>query len=209
MRDIDQNTTPNWAYPVPGIEVKDPNSATNSSPCWTFLRKADLELPSDFSGQAASLRRAYVSLDATAKALASTESDGIYRIDDTTVYVLMDTTTIVRKSIYSIAYFGTYASGKLLAGERIGFPCTATVPTWFTDSPTTCPSPAGIRHLSQPPALLVRIAFCAVGSQTGVGAAIVGWNRLWPRSAYWLSPAHMAVTAGAALVPPLHWQFHP
>ena len=53
----------------------------------------------------------------------------------------MDTSNVVNKSIYSIAYFGTYASGKLLAGERMGFPCTATVPTWFTDSPTTCPIP--------------------------------------------------------------------
>ena len=55
--------------------------------------------------------------------------------------MLMDTPTDVNKSIYTIAYFGTYASGKLLAGERMGFPCTATVPTWFTDSPTTCPIP--------------------------------------------------------------------
>lgn len=26
-----------------------------------------------------------------------------------------------------------------MAGERYGYPCTATVPTWFTDAPSVCP----------------------------------------------------------------------
>ena len=66
---------------------------------------------------------------------------GIYRIDDNVVYTLMDNTNMPGKAIYSIAYWGTYASGKLLAGEMLGYTCTATVPVWFTDSPTVCPDP--------------------------------------------------------------------
>ena len=87
----------------------------------------------------------------------------------------MDTTTIPHKSIYSIAYFGTYASGKLLAGERMGFPCTATVPTWFTDSPTTCPIPCWYPAL-KPTTGAANQGTCAVGIQDGLGGAIVDWN---------------------------------
>jgi len=177
LRDIDQNITPvgSYAFTYPGIEVKDPNSAVNASPSLFALYKADLELPSDFSGQAASLRRAYVSLDCPGfKAVGATET-GIYRIDDTTVYELMDTTTIAGKDIYSIAYFGTYASGKLLAGERFGFPCAATVPTWFTDSPTTCPIPCWYPAL-KPTTGAAAQGTCAVNAKDGVGAAITGWN---------------------------------
>ena len=96
-------------------------------------------------------------------------------MDDTTIYVLMDTMTTVTKNIYSIAYFGTYASGKLLAGERMGFPCTATVPTWFTDSPTTCPIPCWYPAL-KPTTGAANQGTCVVGSQTGIGSAIVDWN---------------------------------
>ena len=119
QRDLSQDYTTAWAFA---------NSINVSSPTIATLNNAVLQLPSDFSGQSSSLRRAYISLDAL--------NGGIYRIDDTQLNVLM-----ANKSIYSIAYFGTYASGKLLAGERMGFPCTATVPTWFTDSPTICPIP--------------------------------------------------------------------
>ncbi|MGB8707636.1 MAG: hypothetical protein WCD72_06805, partial [Dehalococcoidia bacterium] len=184
LRDIDQNATLGWAFTTPGIEVKDTTWPAGSSPGFLTLNKATLELPSDFSGQAASLRRAYISLDAmlpystcTSVAKPACDKDGIFRIDDTTVYTLMDTSNISDKSIYSIAYFGTYASGKLLAGERMGFPCTATVPTWFTDSPTTCPIPCWYPALKPttgaacPP----NPACCTVTSKAGVGAAIVHW----------------------------------
>jgi hypothetical protein len=173
LRDIDTNTTSGWAKdtsaPNPGVEVA---AIALTSPTFDELRKADLELPSDFSGQAASLRRAYISLDATASAT------GIFRIDDTTLYTLMATTggTSV-KQIYSIAYFGTYASGKLLAGERYGYPCTATVPTWFTDSPTTCPIPCWYPAL-KPTTGAATLAACAspLGKQEGDGGAVVGWR---------------------------------
>ncbi len=176
LRDIARNTTVNWAFTTtpPGIEVRDPTAPAGASPNLLTLNRADLELPTDFSGQAASLRRAYISLDAwTGAPKVATDRDGIFRIDDTVVYILMDTSQNITKSIYSIAYFGTYASGKLLAGERMGFPCTATVPTWFTDSPTTCPVPCWYPAL-KPTTGAAGVA-CAT-TQTGSGGANVGWR---------------------------------
>jgi hypothetical protein len=177
LRDVAQNTTLDWSFAAtpPGIEVRDPNALAGASPSLFILNRADLELPADFSGQAASLRRAYISLDAWTGGLKlATNRDGIFRIDDTTQYMLMDTWQAPNKSIYSIAYFGTYASGKLLAGERMGFPCTATVPTWFTDSPTTCPIPCWYPAL-KPTTGAANQAACAT-TQTGFGGANVDWR---------------------------------
>jgi len=178
FRDLNANDTLNYAYGAAGVEVKNPASAGGASPNWLQLNAVDLQLPSDFSGQSSSLRRAYISLDAYAlvpvKALGTVE-DGIYRVDDTVVYVLMDTTSTLNKSIYTIAYFGTYASGKLLAGERLGFACTATVPTWFTDSPTTCPIPCWYPAL-KPTTGAANQGACTVGTQLGDGGALVLWN---------------------------------
>ena len=178
LRDVNLNTTESYVYStLPGLGVKLWNqttaSVTSYSPVDTELNNASLQLPSDFSGQSSSLRRAYVALDAYTGA-AKTAQDGIYRVDDTTVYVLMDTTSTIDKSIYSIVYFGTYASGKLLAGERLGFQCTATVPTWFTDSPTTCPIPCWYPALK--PTTGAANIVCAPYGKAGFGAAIVGWN---------------------------------
>jgi len=109
-----------------------------------------LQLPSDYSGQAASLRRVYVCTDAVDRGAADGPPDrGVYRIDDNIIYTLMDNTSTfelqsagkANRRATSIAYWGTYASGKLLVGERLGSVCTATVPVWFTDSPTVCPVP--------------------------------------------------------------------
>jgi hypothetical protein len=176
QRGIDNNTHANWAFnPAKSVEVRDPTWGAGNSPGMGQLNKVDLELPSDFSGQAASLRRAYISLDSYGSGAAKAVSarDGIFRVDDTTVYTLMDTSNVAQKSIYSIAYFGTYASGKLLAGERMGFPCTATVPTWFTDSPTTCPIPCWYPAL-KPTTGAGNPITCTVG-QDRVGAAVAAW----------------------------------
>jgi hypothetical protein len=192
LRDLDANTIVTWALPLPGVEVNG-STTLHLSPGYAGLNKADLELPSDFSGQAASLRRAYISLDTyncgapKATLAAGGGWDGIVRIDDTTVYNLMDTYNNPDKSIYSIAYFGTYASGKLLAGDRMGYPCDATVPTYFTDSPTTCPVPCWYTCLKCPTGAacgagacncptLFATNQCAIGAKTGVGAAQVMWR---------------------------------
>jgi hypothetical protein len=174
LRDLNQSTTLSYVFGSSGVEVRNPASAPGSSPDWSQLNRTDLELPSDFSGQSSSLRRAYISLDAFGSK-SPTSQDGIYRIDDSTTYVLMDTSTTPDKSIYSIAYYGTYASGKLLAGERMGQACTATVPTWFTDSPTTCPIPCWYPAL-KPTTGAGNQGTCNTGSKDGVGAAIVHWN---------------------------------
>ncbi|MHB8086416.1 MAG: hypothetical protein ACYDHZ_11380, partial [Dehalococcoidia bacterium] len=173
-RDINQNYTTGWAFNN-SINVMNVADLPKSSPTIVTLNNAVLQLPSDFSGQSSSLRRAYISLDSfPAFGGPKVTQDGIYRVDDTTIYVLMDTAQSSLKSIYSIAYYGTYASGKLLAGERQGFPCTATVPTWFTDSPTTCPIPCWYPAL-KPTTGAGDQAGCSTG-ENGVGAAIVGWN---------------------------------
>jgi hypothetical protein len=92
---------------------------------------ASLDLPQDFSGQAPGQRRAFISIDSTSV------NSGIFRIDDFVVYWLMTATTL--KRIASISYFGTYSSGKLLAGEVLGETSKAAAMTWFTDAPNTCP----------------------------------------------------------------------
>jgi len=178
FRDLNTNFTLGWAYGDPGIKLYNSTLPLTPGAAAANLNNVSLQLPSDFSGQSSSLRRAYISLDAyraVGLAKSTVAQDGIYRVDDTTVYVLMDTTNTATKSIYTIAYFGTYASGKLLAGERMGFPCTATVPTWFTDSPTTCPIPCWYPAL-KPTTGAANQDSCLVGSQTGYGSALVAWN---------------------------------
>jgi hypothetical protein len=107
---------------------------------------------------------------------------GIYRIDDNIVYTLMDTSTtfataaqnIANRRISSIAYWGTYASGKLLAGEVLGDTCQAAVPTWFTDSPTVCPIPCWY-PAKKPPSGAAGLTDCNSSTQY-YGNAQVAWS---------------------------------
>jgi hypothetical protein len=124
IHDTAANTT-NWATWGP-VEVTSTGSGT--SPKVNQMTTADLELPSDFSGQNPGARRIYVSLDSTA-------NKGIYRLDDTVCHLLMAPST---SRISSIAYHGTYSSGKLLAGSVTGNAGSATAMTWFTNEPVTC-----------------------------------------------------------------------
>ena len=174
FRDINQNTTLNYAYSDPGVEVKDTAATANASPGLGELKISGLQLPQDFQGQSGSLRRAYVSLDADGSKATGTIQDGVFRIDDTHVYTLMDTTATPDKSIYSIAYSGTYAQGKLLVGEHHGVPCTATVPTWFTDSPTSCPIPCWYPAL-KPTTGAANQGACST-AKVGIGTAKVAWD---------------------------------
>lgn len=129
----------NWGTWGP-VEITTAGAGT--SPNVAQVITADLELPANFSGQAPSLRRMYVSID------APTANAGIYRFDDTVGYLLMRTATPLR--ISSIAYYGTYASGKLLAGEVRGNTSTAAVIIWFTDAPITCPDPCWYKAQKAP-----------------------------------------------------------
>lgn len=177
FRDILVNITICWAFSSPGVEVKSPNSPSNDSspgvsPEAATIVNAYIELPSDFNGQHASLRRTYISLNSVGAATKSTTArDGIFRIDDAVAYVLMDSSQIPTRSICSIAFYGTYASGKLLAGEVRGFPCTATVPIWFTDAPLECPIPCWYPSLKPPTGAAAQGA-CA----QAYGNAQVAWS---------------------------------
>jgi len=174
LRDLSNNDIASWVYPTSPEVCNAVGAGTGLSPTATEIITADLELPSDFSGQSASLRRAYVSTYSSVIGLAGI--DGVFRIDDTTVYTLMDcgTTIATGKNIGTIAYYGTYASGKLLAGEVKGYSCTATVPTWFTDSPTTCPIPCWYPALKPTTGAAVA-ADCLIGT-TSDGNAQVAWS---------------------------------
>ena len=214
LRDLDANTTQEFAFPSHGVEVRDPASPPGASPNWYQLNNVELQIPSDFNGQSASLRRAYISLDAYKFKAPGVCEDGIYRIDNGQPYLLMDTTRNADKSIYSIAYYGTYASGKLLAGERLGYPCTAGVPVWFTDSPTTCPVPCWYPAL-KPPTGAANQGVCAPGSKTGMGAAIVDWNSdgslafaatgSLPCTVYAGQAGHNGVTVKTTVADPGQW----
>jgi len=129
IRDVINNTT-TWNGIV-GYPAEVALAAGTSANC-TQIITADLELPSDFSGQTASLRRYYISYD---DAGASTVA-GVYRIDDTTVYRITPPAT---GRISSLAYYGTYASGKLLAAEVTVAPTSSKVATWRSSDPEANP----------------------------------------------------------------------
>ena len=131
-RDIDpsvNNTTWNSAvnYPVTIVDAGYAGSSPNANQIIT----ADLEY---LVGKDTGKRRYYVSTDAVA---AGTQA-GVYRIDDdTTVHRFTRPTAADR--ISSIAYYGTYNEGTLLAGEVTEY-ATATsrgkVRIWRSSGPT-------------------------------------------------------------------------
>jgi len=182
IHDPAANTT-NWSTWSP-VEVTTGGAGT--SPTSANIISADLELPIDFSGQAPSLRRFYVSTD------APVPNAGIYRFDDTAGYLLMPAAST--KRISSIAYFGTYASGKLLAGEVTGNPNSAQVNTWFTDAPTTCPIPCWYQA-KKPPTGAAGTDACA---SSGYGNAKVAWSADG-------SVAYAATASSLSLIPGPNW----
>jgi len=181
VHDIAINTT-TWQTAGSWVELKNSGTTSGSSPYVNEIITADLELPSDYSGQSASLRRAYVSTDAIDRVVDVTPNRGIYRIDDNIVYTLMDNTSTfelggsnkANRRVASIAYWGTYASGKLLVGERLGQTCEATVMTWFTDSPTVCPVPCWY-PAKKPTTGAAGAAECSA-NMTWYGNAMVAWS---------------------------------
>jgi hypothetical protein len=173
----------NWNI-IYGKPLEITTSGAGTSPKAKQIISADLELPSNFSGQAPSFRRYYISID------APVPSAGIYRFDDTVGYWLMTATS--SKRIASIAYFGSYNEGKLLAGEVLGDSCSATVMTWFTDAPTTCPVTCWYQAV-KPPSGAAGAEDCA---GPGYGNAQVAW-----------SPDGMTAYAGtsSSVLTPINW----
>jgi len=162
VRDTASNST-NWR----AIYLNSPPEITTSghgtSPKSHQIISASLALPQDFHGQSASLRRYYISTDDG----GATGTAGIYRFDDRVGYLLMKATPSNRVS--SIAYFGNFAAGKLLVGEVLGDTQSATVMTWFTDSPTTCPIPCWYPAMKPPTG-------AAGNSSNGYANAQVAWS---------------------------------
>lgn len=177
IRDTPANTTV-WGTWGP-VEVT--TGGSGSSPKAHQIITADLELPSDFSGQAVSLRRCYVSLDDA----GATGNAGIYRLDDTVVHLLMP--VAASRRISSIAYFGSYVSGKLLAGEVLGGPASAVGTVWFTDAPVTCPEPCWYQTQKAPTG----------GGNSGYANAQVIWSPDGSRA--------YCATSSAPLISPASW----
>jgi hypothetical protein len=132
------HTHPNTIWNVvPGfpVEVKNWNSVAGISPGVGEMITADLELPSNFQAQTGSLRRIYISTDADDSASPET---GIFRLDDTTMYHIKDTSdrfSTMDERISSIAYIGDYDEGILLAGEVNVDLGLSTVEIWKTSNP--------------------------------------------------------------------------
>jgi len=157
IHDLNANTT-NWATIYNGNPPEVTASGPGASPKAVQVITGDLELPADYSGQAPSMCRAYISLDSAGG------NAGIFRIDGKVVYQLMVATA--NKRISSIAYFGTYISGKLLAGEATGDPARASVLTWYTDAPMTCPATCWYQAEKPPTG----------AGASGYGNALVIWS---------------------------------
>ncbi len=133
LRNILANTIVVWVFLVPGIEVKSPVSPLNASPGAAQIVTVDLEPPSNFSGQTATLRRVYISTDD-----AGAGSDvGLFRVDDNVVLKLNCPLPVSR--VLEIVYFGTCDSGTLLISDIAGPACAPKVMTWYTPTPTDCP----------------------------------------------------------------------
>ncbi len=135
IRDIVANTT-TWNSPVNyPVTIVDTNYAGSSANC-TQIITADLELPSDFSAaDPGNLRRYYVSTDVDPAAAAQF---GVYRINDTEVYRITPPTTgkiSATGRISSLAYYGTYDDGKLLAGEVEADNSLGIVDVWRCSDP--------------------------------------------------------------------------
>ncbi|MFC1845876.1 hypothetical protein ACFLYM_00475 [Chloroflexota bacterium] len=160
VHDTTTNTT-TWGIIGP-LEITAAGAGT--SPKANQILTADIELPIDFSGQIAGLRRIYISTnDAGASGNA-----GIYRVDDNIVYKIMPPGG--PGMISSIAYYGTHNSGKLLAGEVKANASLATVDIWYCSNPgETCPLSACLlwQRAAKPP---------TGGAGTGNANAQVAWS---------------------------------
>jgi len=157
IHDLNANTT-DWDTVFSGNPPEITVSGAGGSPRAAQVVGGCLQLTADYSGQAPALCRAYISIDAPGG------NAGIFRVDDTVVYQLMASQP--NRRISSIAYYGAYSGGKLLAGAVTGDATQGTVLTWFTDTPMTCPT-ACWYQTEKPP---------TGAGASGYGNAIVMWS---------------------------------
>lgn len=184
IRDLSSNTT-NWAAIYSGNKPEITASGSGTSARASQVIRGDLELPSDFSGQSPSMCRAYISID------SSGGSSGIFRVDNTMVFQLQS-----NRRISSISFIGSYMNGKLLAGEVTGNPSLASVLTWYTDAPMTCPATCWYQSEKSPTGAgtsgygNAQVAWTPDGSRAycGTSSAILSSPSAWP-SAYTIGTA--------------------
>ncbi len=116
IRDLGGDTT-TWnsftGYPV---EICQSGQDTPGTP----LTYADIALPSDYSGTAPSQRHVYACWtdNPPGAAIAGNPNDDVYRLDDTVCYRLL----VRNDAICSLAHYGIYSRGKLLAGALLAKP---------------------------------------------------------------------------------------
>ena len=140
-------------YPV---EISQSGQDTPGTP----LTYADLALPSDYSGNLPPHRHAYAcwSDNPPGTAIAGNPNDDAYRLDDTACYRLLVRSDI----ICSLAHYGMFSHGKLLAGAAIASATAMSQgpQTYYTSNPqSTCPT---WQNSQKPP--------------TGPGQARVAWS---------------------------------
>lgn len=170
------------------------------SPTHTQIITADLELPFDFSGSdPGALRRYFVSFDARNGA---TYFSGIYRTDNTVVYQLMYSTVIPpavpEQRISSIAYYGTYASGKLVAGESTTPANKGTVDIWLCLDPFATAVPPGWR-------LSVEMKSPTGGGTTGRANSLLLWSTRGNKVYGVTSSANLMQGGTSAIFPSTSW----
>jgi len=175
IHDVEQNATL-WQEHADHVKIRNADNNLGSSPRVDEIIIANLELPSDFSGDDANLRRFYVSTDAVQNSPNITTNRGVYRIDNKLIRTLMDNTHTLLRRTASIAYFGTCTSGKLLVGDVLGYGNLATVPTWFTDSPTDYPIPCWYPALKPTTGAAGQVVGSSKGYILGYGNAKVAWS---------------------------------
>ena len=183
VHDIPKNST-TWQAKKVHIEIKNSDSEEGNSPHISEIVTARLELPSDFHGNTDSRRRIYVSTDAIDRIKKGSPNRGVYRIDNSTVYTLMDNTSTfgsitaqkMTRRAASIAYSGTCDAGKLLVGEVLGDSTRASVETWFTNSPTAHPVTCWFQSLKPTTGAAGQLKEPSAIYHLGYGNAQVLWS---------------------------------
>ncbi len=155
-------------YPV---EICGSNQDSPGTP----LRYADIALPADYSGTTPWHRHVYISWSDNPPATPSfgNPNDGVYRVDDTVCYRILTSPD----AICSLAHYGTFTRGKLLAGavsstqtEIFRGPQTyfsadpySTCPTWQKSrKPPTGPGQARVAWSPDG-----NVAYCGTSSTSG------------------------------------------
>jgi len=143
-RDLSVNTCTWNQFPGYPVEICQAGMDTPGTP----LTFADLALPGDYQGSTVSQRHVYACWtdDLPGSTPAGNNNDDVYRIDDSICYPLQAKPDI----ICSLAHYGFYRQGKLLAGaitsKAIKCPCSQ---VYLTLNPqSTCPD---WQHSLKPP----------------------------------------------------------